>query len=111
MRLDWKRLNWSAWWKTAFGFWLRRYKLFFLLLFVVVSAIGGYQWRHSLFVYRWSEEERRTYLEATVKETAFDEQQFLRVLDQLATIRDHHAVEAERTQILFPGGTKKEGLR
>lgn len=111
MRFNWKQPNWGTWAKGVFRFWLRRYKLFFLLLFIAVTGVGGYQWHQSLFAYQWTPDERRAYLESTVKETAFDEKQFLEVLSNLELIREQHATQAVVEESIFPGGTKKEGSR
>lgn len=108
MHLAWKQLRWGEWAKGAFAVWLRRYKVFFLVLFIIVSGIGGYQWYRSLFSYHWNEEERRAYLAATVKETSFNEEKFTRVLEQLSVVRSHHEIVRSVKKNIFPGGTKRD---
>ncbi len=96
---------------TLFGMWLRHYKFLFFLLFLVVASWGGYEWRRNLFVYHWSEQERKQYLEATVKETAFQEKEFLAVLAQLASLAERHAENTVPERELFIGEPKEEGAR
>lgn len=111
LRISLKLPNWKDFAKSVFRFWLRRYKLFFFLFFLSVALLGAYQWRLSLVTFRWSPEERRSYLESTIKETVFDEAKFLKTLEERRALDQRHAEDVAPAQIVFPGGTKKESER
>lgn len=100
--------NWKNLTKVAFRFWLRRYKLFFFLFFLLVAGIGAYQWRYSLVTHRWSPEERRAYLEATIKETVFGEKKFLETLERRQALDQLHVEAVAPKRSIFPGGTEKD---
>lgn len=95
--------NWSKLPSKLFVVWLRHYKLLFFLLFVVVASWSGYEWRRNLFTYSWSGEERQKYLEATIKETAFQEEDFLLVLKKLEEVSQKHSQSFTSERELFMG--------
>lgn len=94
--------------KRVFMLWLRHYKLLFFVSFLVVAGLGGYEWRKSLFAYAWSPEERKAYLEKTIKETVFHEDKFLTVLEKLSVLRDEHAKTIVPKKDLFIQAREKE---
>ena len=108
MRLSITLPKWKDLLKRAFLFWLRRYKVFFAVFFLLVALFGAYQWRASLVTHRWTPEERRAYLESTIKETVFDEKKFLQALEERQSLKELHEERAVPEQIIFPGGTEKE---
>ncbi len=110
-----KKISFSYKWTKlpgkVFTAWLRHYKLLFFLLFMVVASWSGYEWRRNLFVYNWSAEERQRYLEATIKETAFQEEDFLEVLKKLEEVSGKHAQTISSDRELFIGEREGEGTR
>ncbi len=100
--------NWRKLPKKIFTVWLKRYKLLFSLSFVIVASWGGYEWRHNLFVYHWSSEDRQRYLEATIKETAFQEKDFLEVLGKIEKGTQKHAETVTAERDLFIGAREEE---
>ena len=103
--------NWKKIPAKVFLLWLRHYKLLFLLLFVMVTAWGGYEWRRNLFVYHWSPEDRQRYLEATIKETAFQEERFLETIKNLEQIASDHVQSVIPTRDLFIGTKDEDDAR
>lgn len=103
--------NWQKLPSRIFLVWLRHYKLLFFFLFVGVALWSGYEWRHNLFVYHWSNDERQRYLEATIKETAFQEKEFLEVLSKLEAVALQHTQSVMPERELFIGEPEAEGTR
>ncbi len=110
-----KKISFSYNWKKVpgkfFTLWLKRYKLIFLLLFLVVAGWGGYEWHYNLVVFKWSSEERQKYLETTIKETDFQEADFLKVLEKLAAVAKRHAGSVLPERELFIGEREEDGNR
>lgn len=108
-----KKISFSHKWEKLpskiFVVWLRHYKLLFFLLFLGVASWGGYEWRRNLFAYSWSPEDRQRYLEATIKETAFQEEDFLRVLKKIEEVSQQHDQSVSSERELFIGEPKEEG--
>lgn len=101
MKMRLKKINWKQVVKAIFLQWLRHYKLLFFVSFLVVAGIGGYQWRQNLYGYSWTPEERKTYLDKTIKETVFHEQQFLSVLEALERTQSDHLTPRTPAKELF----------
>lgn len=94
--------------KRSLYFWMRHYKKMFTLLFLLVTGFVAFQWYRDLYQYRWSEAERKSYLEQTVKETAFQEKKFLEVVDRLERDRVLHMTEKAVERDLFAGAREKK---
>lgn len=69
--------------KQALFFWYRHYKVMFFVLFLIVLGFGGWSWYYSLYRYRWNDAEKKQFLDAYFKETAFKEAKFRDVIDRL----------------------------
>ena len=108
MRLRFKKIPWGSFVKFGFSLWLRHYKLFFFISFLIVAGLGGYEWRRSLFTYSWTPEERKIYLEATIKETIFQEDHFLSVLKKIDVLKGEHAQKISPSEELFISGKDEE---
>ena len=80
---------------------MKRYRLLFGLVFIVVLLWGGFEWRRNIFTYHWSETQRKEYLAATIKETVFHKEQFVNVLAELAKIREAHEQGLKNNRELF----------
>ena len=108
MKLSFKRFSLSAIIRRGWYFWIRHYKSLFTLGFLLLTGFAGYQWHYSLYRYHWTDQERKTYLETTVKETAFQEKKFLDVMDRLKQDREVYQQDVEIGRDLFGGARKKE---
>jgi hypothetical protein len=108
MQLKFKKIHWGDLVKRIFVLWLKHYKLLFFISFLIVAGLGGYEWRKSLFAYAWSPEERKAYLEKTIKETVFHEDKFLMVLEKLSVLRDEHTKSIAPQKNLFIQARDKE---
>ncbi len=110
-----KKLSFSIQWQKfpskLFIFWLKRYKMLFFLAFLGVAAWSSYEWYRNIVVYQWSPEDRKQYLESTVKETSFQEEGFLEVLKQLDAIAETHAETTTSSRELFVGPRRETGTR
>lgn len=102
-KLKWKNIP-----QHVFQVWLKRYKLLFFLLFIVVALWSGYDWYHSFAHYSWNPEERQQYLTATVRETSFQEDDFLDVLKHLDNIHEKHQQNETVERDLFLGAQQSE---
>ncbi|MBP6889409.1 MAG: hypothetical protein KBC83_03905 [Candidatus Moranbacteria bacterium] len=54
-------------------FWYRWYRRAFLVLFVVISALGAWYWYYNLYQYSWNEETKKTFLDSHAQETDLKE--------------------------------------
>ena len=84
-------------------FWYRHYKALFFIGFVIVLAIGGWKWYDSLYRYRWSDEEKKQYIELSFKETVFKETKFRDVVSDLAARARLHEETLELKRNIFEG--------
>lgn len=94
--------------KFGLTLWIRHYKLFFLLSFLALSGFAAFQWHRDLYRYRWSDEERKSFLETTSKETNFKEKQFLEAIERLEQQERAFAAERERERDIFAGARKEK---
>ncbi|MEP7162669.1 MAG: hypothetical protein ABI747_02795 [Candidatus Moraniibacteriota bacterium] len=94
-------------WHAIMDQWIKRYKLLFFFTFLIASGIGGFQWYRSLETYHWSPEEKKAYLDRTVKETSFQEQKFKEVLGVLSGLDKDNASHLPPIRDIFLGKKKK----
>lgn len=110
-----KKLTFSLQWKKLptkiFVFWLKRYKLLFFFFFLMVAGWGSYEWYRNIVTYEWDADARKQYLDSTVKETAFQEEGFLKVLTRLDVIAEEHHQSTTTTRQLFVGPRPETGTR
>lgn len=78
--------------------WYRYYKVLALIGFFLVLAFGGWNYYYSVYQYRFSDEEKKQYVDSYFKETIFKEARFNEVVDSLrARARMHEeAFEIKR---------------
>lgn len=101
MRWNVKKIHWGDIGKHLFRFWLRHYQLLFFIFFLLLAIWSGYEWYRNLFTYQWSPEQRKTYLEKTIKETVFDQQGFLDVLERLEKRHQQYLAPTPSQEELF----------
>lgn len=89
--------------KNMLFFWYRHYKAMFFLLFLAVLSIGGWKWYYSLHQYRFSDEEKKQYVEQYFKETTFKETRFREVVDRLTERARLHEETLELKRDIFKG--------
>ncbi|TXH00610.1 MAG: hypothetical protein E6P95_03270 [Candidatus Moraniibacteriota bacterium] len=110
-----KKISFSFQWRkfpsAVFVFWLKRYKFLFFLSFLIVTAWGSYEWYRNMVKYQWTPEAQKQYLESTIKETAFQEAGFMKVLEQLGAIADAHKQLETSSRELFVGPRPDNGTR
>lgn len=88
--------------------WIKQYKILFSLLFVVVSGLGGFQWYLNLNHYSWTSEEKKAFLDRTIKETAFKEAQYRNVLKDLDELALEHTTPIAISRDIFLGKKEKK---
>ncbi|MFZ1654256.1 MAG: hypothetical protein WAT84_00265 [Candidatus Moraniibacteriota bacterium] len=108
MKLSFKKISFAAARKRGLYFWIRHYKTLFSLCFIVITGFVAYQWHRDLYRYRWTEGQRKAYLEQTAKETAFQEKKFLEALERLDHDQEVHQATLETGRDLFAGMRKKK---
>ena len=84
-------------------FWYKHHKMVFFLVFLIVLCIGGWKWYYSLYQYRFSDEEKKQYIEANFRETAFKEAKFLDLVGQLTARERQHTETLELKRDIFEG--------
>ena len=72
-----------------------------MLLFVATLFIGGYVWYENIYRGQWSEEEKQKYIESTFKETVFNQDAFLKAMDQVRKRADSHMTDLEVGKDIF----------
>lgn len=92
----------------GFYVWIRHYKALFLVFFLTVSGLAGYQWYENLYHFSWSEREKKIYIESINKETVFQEKSFLHTLEGLEVVQKQHDTKVEVGRDFFAGVRKKE---
>jgi len=88
--------------------WIKRYKIIFSLLFVIVSGLGGLQWYLNLNRYTWTPEEKKAFLDRTIKETTFKEDQYRNVLKYLEELALEHTTPIAISRDIFLGKKEKK---
>lgn len=88
--------------------WIKRYKILFFVLFLFVSLFGGTQWYLYLNRYTWSTEEKKAFLDRTIKETAFKEDQYRNVLKALENLSNDHVTTLHVSRDIFAGKREKK---
>lgn len=88
--------------------WIKRYKLLFIVLFVLVSGWGGIQWYLNLNRYAWTVEEKKAFLDRTIKETTFKEDQYRNVLEALDDLAIDHSTPLQVSRDIFAGKKEKK---
>lgn len=71
----------SSW--NMVSFWYRHYKMFFFLGFLIVLSLGGWDYYYSVFKFRFTDDEKKQYVDSYFKETIFNEEKFRNVIDGL----------------------------
>lgn len=108
MKLKMKKISLDKIRRHIFYVWIRHYKLLFFFLFLLLTGFSGYQWQQKLYRYSWTSEQRKAYLDSTAKETAFQEEEFINVLNRLEADRSAHAAPWVPTRDLFEGAREKD---
>lgn len=88
-------------------FWYRHYKMLLFFGFLVILLIGGWDWYRSLYRYRFSDDEKRQYIDSYFKETSLDEAKFRETVDALTTRARVHEEWLPLTRNIFEG----EGIK
>ncbi len=84
-------------------FWYRHHNALFFLCFFIVLSIGSWRWYYSLYQYRFSDEEKKQYIEANFEETVFKESKFRDVVDRLTERTRKHEEPLELKRDIFKG--------
>lgn len=84
-------------------FWYRHYKLVFSFCFLLILGLAGYQWYESLHRYQWTEEQKKEYIEATFKETRFQEKEFQELVNKLKKRSEEHQAAVSLHRDIFTG--------
>lgn len=108
MKFSLKQVSFGSVQKRGLYFWIRHYKSLFTLCFFILTGFVAYQWYRDLYRYQWTEDQRKAYLETTAKETAFQEKQFLQILERLDQDRAAHGGTLETGRDLFAGAREKK---
>jgi hypothetical protein len=83
--------------------WYRYFRIFFGILFLLILGVGSYIWYQSLYNYKWSEDEKKTYMEITVKETNLKYKELEKLLVSLKERERQHQEKSPITRNLFTG--------
>lgn len=108
MKFSLKRISFGSTKRWGLYFWIRHYKSLFVVSFFILTGFVAYQWNRDLYQYHWTESQRKEYLEATAKETTFQEKKFLGVIERLDQDRKRHESSLETGRDLFAGARKNE---
>lgn len=108
MKLSIKKLSFDKIRRQAFYVWIRHYKLLFVFLFLLLTGFAGQQWYRYLYHYSWTPEQRKSYLDSTAKETAFQEGKFMDALNRLGEDRTRHLETRTLERDLFEGARKED---
>lgn len=86
--------------------WYRYYKILVFIGFFLVLSFGGWNYYHSVYQYRFSDEEKKQYVDSYFKETTFKETRFNEVVDSLrARARMHEETLEIKRNIFGENGT------
>ncbi len=102
-----KKSTLKSWYHALMYQWIKRYRILFFFLFLIVSGWGGYEWYMGLERYHWTDEERQDYLQRTVKETTFEKDKYTEALAARDKLAAEHATPPAPARDLFAGKTKK----
>ncbi|MDP3957181.1 MAG: hypothetical protein Q8Q10_01630 [bacterium] len=89
--------------RSAIFFWFRHYKKFFFLGFLVILSVGGWNWYQSLYRYRFSDDEKKRYIDSYFKETIFKETRFRETVENLVVRADLHEEVLQLKRNIFEG--------
>lgn len=72
--------------ENALLVWYRYYKVVVFIGFLLTLTLGGWTYYHSLYLYHFSDAEKKQYVDSYFKETTFKETRFKEVVEGL-TVR------------------------
>lgn len=98
-----QKIQQSFSWKRLMFVWYRYYKLLFFFGFLGVLGMGGFFWYKHLYLYQWSEETKKAYVEQHFKETRFNEADFRDRVHHLNARARAHKENLEFSQDIFLG--------
>jgi hypothetical protein len=88
-------------------FWYRYYKILVFTGFLLVLFFGGWSYYYSVYWYRFSDEEKKQYVDSYFKETNFKEARFHEVVDSLTARAAIHERKSELKRNIFIGKEAK----
>lgn len=81
--------------------WFDHSRLFFMLLFFAAFGTGAYFWYDNVYRGKWTEEERRQYMETAFQETAFKEEDFMKAVEASVKRARLHKEDIRMTHDFF----------
>ena len=81
--------------------WYRYYKMLVFIGFFIVLLFGGLNYYYSVYQYRFSDEEKKQYVDSFCKETTFKEARFNEVVDGLRVRARMHEETFEIKRNIF----------
>lgn len=81
--------------------WFRRYRIFFVVLFIIAIIGGGYIWYASLYKSQWSGEKKQQYIDLQKKEVGFKEEDFIKVVEKIKNRKANYEKDPELVKEIF----------
>lgn len=94
-------LNPKGYLKRAGFFWLRYYGLFFVIIFVLVSAFSVYLLYEKVYLATWSEEEKREYVASKQKTTILKKDKFDEIIKNIQKRKNYSQQESKPIENIF----------
>lgn len=69
--------------KKLFSYWIKRYHVFFILLFFASLLAGAYFWHKSLYDFSWNDQKKNQYLNSREAEINLQENAFKEILESV----------------------------
>jgi hypothetical protein len=84
-----------------FSYWLKYYKLFFILLFLIVLGIGSFIWYDTFYRFGWSDEKKQQYTLTQNRNINLRESEFNQMLETIKKRKQNYESPEESLKDIF----------
>ena len=92
MKIKWNSNTLRVLWHKGFYQWIKHYRILFFVAFLILSGVSFYEWYRDLGHYEWTEQQKKEYLDRTIKETSFQQEKFEYALSKLEEQKQAHGL-------------------
>jgi hypothetical protein len=85
----------------TFSYWLRYYKLVFIMLFLVALGSGAFIWHDAFYRFHWSDEKKQQYTLTQNRNVNLKEDEFNQVLDVIEKRKQNYTSPKELLKDIF----------
>jgi hypothetical protein len=96
-----KNLSLGRYFQLAGEFWMKKYKLFFILLFLGAMGYGGFVWYNIMYHFGWSDQQKQQYTLTQNRSIDLKEEAFNNIINNISQRKDKFATPNEKIKDIF----------